>query len=302
MRSGIGARILLSIGFLAAMVSLDSWIATRTVMDTAATRGMAGALLANPVVQRSLGDQVAKQVDQQLGAARNDPRIKAASAQAVRDPRVRRAFSDALARAHAALLGDGKRVVVINSRVLTGAVHDALATRDPKAAAELARQKPLNVKLDLSKAPSLGHARDVARNAIWMALVAALLLVGGSLLLAHDRRAIRRLGRRIAYLAIGPLLIFEALPIFLESRTGDGPAVAAVVVRSYSSQVLPFAIALVVAGIVVVLGSFVGRRRAPNPASPSPGEPFRPEPVSPYRAAFPPPPALPVPDEERLYL
>src|SRR4051794_29392013 len=107
MRSGLVARILLTLGFLAAMVSLGSWIATRTVMDIAATKGMAASLLADPIVQHNLGSQVAQQVNEQLGSPRNDPHIAAASEQAVRDPRVQRAFANALGQAHAALLGAG---------------------------------------------------------------------------------------------------------------------------------------------------------------------------------------------------
>ncbi len=121
----------------------------------------------------------------------------------------------------------------------------------------------------------------------------ALVLVGASLLVAHERRDVARIGRRIAYLSICPLLFFGLLPHLLQGADGDAPEIGGALLGSYGSRVLPSAIGLLVAGIIVTIGSLAIRRRhAGTPRTP----PMHP-------ASVPPDPRLahpPVPEE--MYL
>jgi hypothetical protein len=280
MKSSIGARLLLIVGFLAASCAYSGWTATRTAFDPGATRSASQALLTTKTVQKSLGDQLSEQVGKELRRAKTDPRITAATTQALRDPRVVNAFATAVADVHQALLSNSGGKIALDTRAVTDAVHDALAARDPKLAKQFSPQKPLAVELDTKQLPRLGRAREIARTAAWAGALIALVLVGASLLLAHERRDVARVGRRIAYLSICPLLFFGLLPHFLEGADGDAPEVGGALLRTYGSRVMPSAIALLVVGITVVVGSLAIRRRtaeAPRPAPmqppPAPGPP-----------------------------
>ena len=54
----IVARVLLTLGFLAASVAYSSWTAERTILDPAATRGATHALLATPAVHDMLAREI----------------------------------------------------------------------------------------------------------------------------------------------------------------------------------------------------------------------------------------------------
>src|SRR3954451_23753077 len=54
MSAKVIARVLLTLGFLAASIGYSSWTAERTFFDPAATQGSTHALLATPAVQTML--------------------------------------------------------------------------------------------------------------------------------------------------------------------------------------------------------------------------------------------------------
>jgi hypothetical protein len=299
MGSSAGARILLVVGFLSAWIGYDAWIVSHVVLDPDSTRAAAHALLDAPAVRRSLADQVTTEIFRQLPAAASDPRVGPAVTTAIRDPRVEAAFADTITRIHEAILTDsGTNTFTIDGRALTKALHDAVAPSDPQLAAQILQAPPLDVNIAPKNLPHAHDARPTADVITVLATLAALLLITASLLLRHDRRSIARIGRRTAYLAVMPLVVFVLLPRVLTHASGDAPQIASALLRVYGNRVLPSAIAFVVVGVGIVVGAFAWPRRStdfgrsgPGPASPFNGPPPRP-PVAPDRPEI----------TERLYL
>ena len=85
-------------------------------------------------MKRSLTDDLAKQVDEELANANADPKVRKAVGDALEDPRLIAAFSDAIGQLHAVLMGErnanGK--IAVDTRALVAAVHDGLASVDPQ--------------------------------------------------------------------------------------------------------------------------------------------------------------------------
>jgi hypothetical protein len=94
-----------------------------------------------------------------------------------------------------------------------------------------------------------------------LAVIAALLLITASLLLQHDRRSIARAGRRTAFVAITPIAVLVVFPRVLSHASGDAPQIGSALLRVYGDRVLPSAIGLVIAGVVVVVGAVLWPRR-----------------------------------------
>ncbi|HEV7525597.1 MAG TPA: hypothetical protein VGP92_11565, partial [Acidimicrobiia bacterium] len=264
----------------------------------------AHALLDAPAVRRGLADQLTQELDRRVPGAVHDPRTAAAVAAAVRDPRVTSAFADTIAAIHQALMTSDASTrtaapFTIDGRSVSAAVHDALAPKDPKLAAEVARVPPLVVKIKAADLPHLHDPRSTADVVTVLAVAAALLLVTASLLMHHDRRTISRVGRRTAFLAVTPLVVFVAFPRVLAHASGDAPQIAAALLRVYGNRVLPSAIALVGAGLVIVVGAIVWPRRlAVSSHAPGHAAPRYTGPESPNRAPGEPPPTI----TEKMYL
>jgi hypothetical protein len=292
--STAAARALLVIGFMAAWIGYDAWIFSHVVLDPSTTRSAAHALLGSPTVRSSLADTITAQVDRQLPAATNDSRVGPAITQALRDPRVEAAFADTIAQIHQAVLADTSTTSFrIDGHALTSALHDEIAPTDPQLAAQILRAPPLDVNIGSGDLPHVHDARPIANVVTLLATLAALLFVAASLVLRHDRRSVARVGRRIAYLAVMPLVVFEVLPRGLAHASGDAPQIAAALLRVYGNRVLPSAIALAVVGIAVAVAALAWPRNVmefgragPPPSSPyngptptprPPGRPDRPD-------------------------
>src|SRR5579862_7364452 len=102
----IVARVLLTLGFVAASVSYSSWIVHRTVLDSSATRDATHALITAPAVRSALARQLRSTLEPQLGHAASDPRLNAALNAAVADPRFIGAFDNAITSLHDEILSD----------------------------------------------------------------------------------------------------------------------------------------------------------------------------------------------------
>ncbi len=87
-----------------------------------------------------------------------------------------------------------------------------------------------------------------------------MLFVTASLILVHDRRAFGRVGRRIAYLAITPIAVFVLLPRLLAHAPGDGPQIAAALLRVYGNRILPSTVALIVVGVAIAVAAMLSPR------------------------------------------
>ncbi len=268
--SGAAARALLVVGFLAAWIGYDAWIASHVVLDPGTTRSASHALLGSPTVRSALADTITAQIDRQLPAARSDPRVAPAIAQALRDPRVEAAFADTIAQIHQTVLSDSSTASFrIDSRALTDALHDEVAPTDPQLAAQILQAPPLNVSINAGNLPHARDARPIANVVTLLAAIAAILFVSASLLLQHGRRSIARVGRRIAYLAVMPIVVFEVLPRVLTHASGDAPQIAAALLRVYGNRVLPSAIVLAVVGVAIAIGALVWPpRRSRNSVAP----------------------------------
>jgi hypothetical protein len=258
MGENVGARMLLFVAYLAAAVGYGSWVASRTVFDTAATKHAATQLLAQPAVQRSLTEDLSEQVDKELADRNASADVRAAVSGAIQDPRVVAAFAEAIAQVHKAVLGersaDGK--VVLDSRALMVAVTEGLQKYDPALAAEVqrnAQERPLVVEIGGDDLPSLAATRDRANSFVLLGVGLGLLLAAWSLLMLHDRKHFRRLGKRIAYLSAVPLLMFVLGPWVLAKFDSDGPQIASAVLRTYAGRVVPSALFLLVVGATVII-------------------------------------------------
>lgn len=299
MRRDPVARILLGLAFVAAWIGYDAWIVSHVVLDPATTRAAAHAVLQTEPVRRGLANALTDQLVQHVPEAAHDPNVRPAVAQALRDPKVVAAFAATAARIHTAVLdGRGDATFTVDGRAVSSALRDALARRDPALAAAVAQAGPIAIPIRTHDAPGARDPRSTATTVAALAIMAALLLATAALMRDHSRRAIARAGRRLAYLAVAPLLLLVALPTLLDGMAGEVPQVAAVLLRAYAHRVTPSAIAFLVAGVSVALTAYVLPRRAAQleppqpPSSPYTGPPPRPEPA----------PAEPGRITEKLYL
>jgi hypothetical protein len=267
MGSNAGARLLLAVGFVAALIGYDAWIVSHAVLDPNTTKAAAHALIENSAVRHRLADDLTKELEQKLPTATRDPHLRAAAAAAVRDPRVADAFAQTVVQIRDAILSDGsgKQTFSVDGRALTGALHDALAPNDPHLAAQVARLPPLEVSLESGNLSHVKDPRSGVSVIAWLGIVAALLFITAALLLDHDRPSIARAGRRTAYLAVTPLLVFAVLPHVLSLSSSDAPQIASALLRVLGSRVLPSAIALVVVGLAIVAGTIVWPRDGMSP-------------------------------------
>ena len=296
MGSNAGARALLVVGFLAAWIGYDAYLASHVMFDPGSTRAAAHALLQTSVVQRDIARDVTKELNNRLPEAARDPRAAAAVKAALRDPRVTNAFADTLERIHEQVLSGGSSTsFAIDGRAITSAVHDALAKSDPKLAAQIKQVPPLTVEVGHRKLPNLHDPRSTANVVALLGVIAALLFIAASLVLRHDRKAVALVGRRTAYLAITPLVVFVVLPRLLSYASGDAPQVASALFRVYGDRVLPSAIGLAVIGLAVFFGALLMPRLSGND-SPTPSGP--PRPPAPRPGSGPDQPAI----TEKMYL
>jgi hypothetical protein len=261
MGSSAGARALLVLGFLAAWVGYDAWLVSHVILDPASTRAAAHALLETPAVRQSLADQLVTEVDRRIPLAAEDPRLAPAVTAALHDPRVVAAFTNTVANIHEAILSHGNQTTfTVDGRALSLALRNALAARDPLLAARVKKVPPLTIRIRNDNLPRVHALRSAADGVMVLATVAALLLIAASLLLRHDRGSFVLVGRRAAYLAITPLLLFVVLPRVLEHASGIIPDIATTLLRTYGHRALPSAIALVVVGALIVLAALAWPR------------------------------------------
>jgi hypothetical protein len=278
----IAARVLLALGFLAASISYGSWIVSRTVLDPSATRHATRALLNAPPVRASLARELHDALAPRLGRAVSDRKLDTSIRAAVADPRFVRAFDDAVATLHAAILSDKSGRITLDAHQVTAALRAAIARHDPALAKRVRTLGAVTVSIGRKHVPHIGGVAHGVGRVGSLATALAILLIAGALLLVRDQSMIGRVGRRIAYLAIGPILAFVVIPRLLDANRGDAYVVAASILRGYGRQVVLSALVLAVAGIstwlVALAVPVLSRRR--SPAEPRPAG-ARPAPQSP---------------------
>src|SRR5262249_31954421 len=201
-------------------------------------------VVSEPSVQHSLRDELRKALEQQLNYVPKDAAVQQAIDNAARDPRVTGAFEDAIVQLHKTLLSSAAQTITLNPAVITRAMHDELVAFDPTLATQVQDARPLEVQFDTHQLPRLDAVADEVHTAETLGFAAGILLIAASLMLARDKKSVSRVGRRLAYLAIIPLLAFAALPRVLDGWSASGAQVGAAVLRGYSGRVLPSAFAL----------------------------------------------------------
>ena len=295
MSANVIARVLLTLGFIAASIGYSSWTAQRTILDPSATQGATHALLATPAVNTMLTRELHTALTPLLAAAAPKPakhvgpkraalnaraakdahmRLNAAIDAAVRDPRFIGAFEDAITSLHRSVLAGGAGQVTLDPRAVTTALNRAIARIDPKLAPRTKGLKAVSVPIGGADLPHIGDVRHEARVIRNCAVAIAVVLIGGALLLAHDRKTFRRVGRRTAFLALAPALVFLAVPRVLAASHNSAMSVSAAVLEAYGHRVLPSAAIFAVGGLSIWLMALAlpKRRATEADAPPPPGD------------------------------
>ena len=301
MSAKVIARVLLTLGFLAASVGYSSWTAQRTFFDPKATQGATQALLATPAVKtmltrelhtalRPLIAEATTAVPDRTPAKPLGPKAQAAKAKATRaaqvklnaaieaavnNPKFIGAFEQAITSLHTEILSGDPSPVTLDSTAVTNALNSAFARIDPKLAPKAKQLHTVRVPIGGADLPHIGNLRHNVTVVGDAAIAIALLLVGGALLLAHDRKMFRRAGRRLAFLALPPVLVFLVIPRALESSHNSAMSVSAAMLRSYGHRVLFSATVLAVIGASTwLIALALPKRRTAEPEVPAPsGDP-----------------------------
>jgi hypothetical protein len=287
----------MTIGFLAASVAYSSWTAERTIFDPTATRGATHALLSTPTVHDTLAREIRTSLRSNLGPKVDNAKLTAAINRAVEDPKFVAAFEDAIANINEAILSNGHGRVTLDPSAVTNSINEAVAREYPQIAPQVRKTKVVSVPIGNASLPHLGHAEQNVRTVGDISLALAILLIGGALALAPERKTFRRAGRRVAFLGIGPVLIFAVAPRLLQSSHTSALAVTAAMLRAYSHRVLFSAVILAAVGLGTwIVAVVVPKRRAEREPEPAP----RLQPV--YVRQTPPRAQVGEPVPEKLYL
>ena len=249
MATKIFARVLLTLGFLAASIAYSSWTVQRTILDPSATRVAAKALLETPAVQTTLSKEIRTSLAPALGPKTDPKKLAAAIDAAVVDPKFVAAYQDAIVSIQKSVFADGNSRVTLDSQAVTSAITRAIARVDPNLATRMQRVKAVKVPVGSTSLPHVDGAHSKAAIVERIALALALALIGGALLLAHDRKMFRRASRRLAFLAIGPTLAFAVLPRVLGALHKPQLDIGAAMLGAFGHRVLFSAVILAVAGI-----------------------------------------------------
>ncbi len=239
----------MTIGFLAASMAYSSWTAERTIFDPAATRGATTSLLSTPTVHDLLAREIRAALQPSLGPEANNAKLTAAINTAVADPRFIGAFEDAIVSINQAVLSDGHGRVTLDPDAVTGSVDGAVARVDPKIALQVRKTKQVSVPIGSADLPHLANVGRGVRQAGDIALAIAILLIGGALMLAPERKTFRRAGRRVACLAIPPVVVFAVGPRLLASSHNRALSVSAAILQAYGHRVLFSAAILAIVGL-----------------------------------------------------
>jgi hypothetical protein len=238
----------MTLGFIAASVAYSSWTAERTIFDPAATRGATNALLSTPTVHDMLAREIRTALRSSLGPTVDNAKLTKAINRAVVDPKFVGAFEDAIGNINQAILSGGHGRVTIDPNAVTSSLDAAVARDYPQIAPQVRRTKVVSVPIGSTSLPHLGNAERNVRRAGDIALALAILLIGGALALSPHRKTFRRAGRRVAFMAIGPVLVFAVAPRLLQSSSTGALAVTAAVLHAYAHRVLFSAAILAVVG------------------------------------------------------
>jgi hypothetical protein len=272
------ARLLLAIGAISASASFWAFSAQRTVLDPTATRDLATALIDTGAVAESLSSQVAEQLERAVPAdlAAHIPagEVERIATSVVEDPRVAAAFAATIESAHEQLLrGDRQGDLAIDSGAINRALRDTVSEVDPTLGARIADSQPIQLTIDGTRLPSLRPVEDGVDTVLLAGALIAIMTFGLGVAIHPDPwRAVAIVGRRLAAIAVVPLVLYLVIPAALRGIGSDRTETLTPFADAYGSRTLPAAIALFVGGIALWVGGFVGQRSsrpATNAGAPS---------------------------------
>ena len=262
------ARLLLAVGAVAASLSFWAFSAKRTILDPAATRDVATSLIDTGAVTDSLASQIADQLDRAIPAefAGQLPadEVERIAIAVVADPRVATSFGATIESAHEQLLrGDREREFVIDSRAINRAVRETVSEFDPALGARVAEAEPIGASVDVSNLPSLQPVEAGVDTVLLVGAVIAVVAFGlGVAIHPEPWQAVAVVGRRIAAIAVVPIVLYLAVPAALRAISSDRTETLTPFATAYGSRILPAAFALMVGGIALWVGGFAGQRTA----------------------------------------
>lgn len=267
----IPSRVLLWIGAIAAAVSFWTFSAQRTILDPEATRDLATELIATSAVSGTLSDQLAQQLFDRLPVDVAESEVAEIARAVVESPRFARAFALTIGALHEQLLvGDRSSDIAIDTRALNRALTAAVADVNPQLAEQLSTAEPIELSIDSGRLPGLEPVDRGAATLMTASAVVALIAFGLGVVLHPDPwRAVSLVGRRIAAVAVMPLVLYLAVPAALRAIGGWGEK-SATFASAYGGRILPVAIAIFVTGVGLWIGGQVGRRTALPSGSPRP--------------------------------
>ena len=260
--------VLCLVAMAAGSLAWTAGVFLNTWADPAAMTRVTRAVLADPEASQEVLAPVRSQVIGLIPPELGIPpeQVDLALAAVLANPAARDRIADAFVSPDGAL-----RVAAASE-----AFEDELARQQPALAPILAASTPQLAMPDLSTATS---ARTAADTWVWRLAVLSAVLFVISFVLGDPRRTARRFG----YWAIGIGILWVIGPFvaaWLAPRVSSSlDATATVVVEEYTRPIGPWALGLVIAGLVALSGSFLvpamgddrdhraeeGRRRAPGP-------------------------------------
>lgn len=267
--TAIPSRVLLWLGAIAAAVSFWTFSAQRTILDPVATRELATDLIATSAVSGTLTDQLSQQLFDRLPVDVAESEVADIAREVVESPRFARAFAATIGALHEQLLnGDRSKGVEIDTRALNRALEAAVTEVNPQLAEQLADAEPIRLSIGPGRLPGLQPIEDGAATLMIASALVAVLGFGLGVALHPDPwRGVSLVGRRVAAVAIMPLVLYLVIPAALRAVGGWGEK-AATFAGAYGNRILPVAIPIFVAGVGLWVGGHVGRRTANLPPGP----------------------------------
>jgi hypothetical protein len=273
------SRLLSTLAILAASVAWIGWLYLHTAGDPTRSDRVAHAILDDPrarsevaadIAQGIAGatNQAATQAARRAGLQQptilvsgDDPSLQKAVDAALADPRIAANLIDAISAEHAIALGvKPAHPAVIDTTTLVAAVRFDLGGVDPVMAKAIPNVAAGQIKLPKAQIPLARQARTFANRWVGWLSLGALFGFVIAFLLGERERVLRRaggwaLGAGLAWAAIPPL-ITAAADAWVKSQA----AVVKAIVHGVTGTVTATATLLAVAGVAMIVLSFVGAR------------------------------------------
>ena len=287
------ARALTGLALLCASFAWAGWIYLHTIGDPNRLERVATAVVDDPAARAEIAASFTGQLVDTLGIdGELRPVVESAVVGALSDPRVTDDVIAAIGASHANALGvDDERSTTIDTAGFMVAVRDQLVQISPEAADRIPVDGVGELDLPRFQPPGVGTLRRIAEPAVNTLAVAALGLLGLSMLLGDRRSTLRRYGIWALCSGLGWLLV----PIIVNAAArawADGvDAIVAAALSESRRTVLPVAMAIAASGVAAVVVSLLpapgssGRRSASSAVSTAPGG--RVQPTAPVRQVAP---------------